>query len=272
MTPLQHIDRCADYLKERLPALPACAVTLGSGLGGLVDRFSDTTVIPYGDIPGFPKPTVAGHRGEMVFGKLAGRWILGMAGRFHYYEGHDPNVIVFPTRVLARMGVRSILITNAAGGVSLDFQAGDVMLITDHLNLTGQNPLRGDNIDDLGTRFPDMSHVYDLDYQELARRVAQEKNLSLKEGVYAWMTGPCYETPAEVRWLRTIGGDAAGMSTVPEAIAARHAGMRVAGLSLITNMAAGVLDQPLTHTEVTATANEAAPRFQAIVEGILAKM
>ncbi len=272
MTDFQHIQASADFLKNKLGQVPDRAIILGSGLGNLVDRFSDTQVIPYGDIPGFPKPTVAGHRGEMVVGTLDGVRVLGMAGRFHYYEGHPLDVIAFPARVLAVAGVKNLMITNAAGGVNTTFSPGDLMLITDHLNLTGRNPLMGGNLDELGVRFPDMSYTYPRDFQQLARDVARREGLDLKEGVYAWMSGPSYETPAEIRMLRTIGADAVGMSTVPEAIAARHAGMKIVGVSLITNMAAGVLDQPLTHEEVTETADQAAKRFEKLAIGILTGM
>lgn len=272
MTELERIDRCVQSLKEKLNVVPDRAVILGSGLGGLTGRMSDCTIIPYGDIPGFPQPTVEGHRGEMIVGQLGGKHVLAMAGRFHYYEGHPLATVIFPARVLARLGIRSLLITNAAGGVNQNFVAGDLMLIRDHLNMTGRNPLEGDNIDELGTRFPDMSKVYSPKLMDLAGSLAASLGQNLREGVYAWMSGPSYETPAEIRMLRSLGADAVGMSTVPEAIAAVHAGIEVAGISLITNMAAGVLDQALTHQEVTECANAAAPRFEALVEALLGGM
>jgi purine-nucleoside phosphorylase len=266
---LARIDTCADYLRNTLETVPDRAIILGSGLGALTERMSERQVINYTDIPGFPRPTVVGHRGELVLGKLNGVAVMALAGRFHYYEGHPLDTVVLPARVFARLGVKTLMITNAAGGVNTNFAAGDLMLITDHLNLTGKNPLMGDNLDEFGTRFPDMSYVYTPALQVLARRVAKKNGLTLREGVYAWMSGPSYETPAEVRMLRVLGADAVGMSTAPEAIAAAHSGMQVVGVSLITNMAAGVLNQALTHAEVTAAADEAAPRFETLATGIL---
>lgn len=272
MNELERIDAAAEALRGRFPAAPDRAVILGSGLGAFAGRLADACAVPYTEIDGFPKPTVEGHRGEMIVGSLGEVPVLAMAGRFHYYEGHDMATVAFPVRVLARMGVMKILVTNAAGGVNEDFRPGDLMLITDHINLTGQSPLRGDNIPEFGPRFPDMSSVYDPEYRALAGRIAHQNGFSLREGVYAWCVGPSYETPAEVRMLRALGADAVGMSTVPEAVAARHAGLKVAAVSLITNMAAGILDKPLTHREVIETADEAAPRFEALAEGMLKGM
>lgn len=269
MKHLAHIDACADFLRGRLTDLPRRAIILGSGLGGLVERLTERRHIPYAEIPGFPPPTVVGHRGELVLGKLDGRPLLALAGRFHYYEGHPLETVVLPVRVLARLGVTTLVVTNAAGGVNTAFAPGDLMLITDHLNLAGANPLMGENIPP-GTRFPDLSYAYTPALRERARQVARAQGLALREGVYAWMSGPSYETPAEIRMVRTLGADAVGMSTVPEVIAAAHAGLSVLGLSLITNMAAGVLDQPLSHEEVTDTARKAALRFENLVTGILA--
>jgi len=267
--PIAALDRAAAAIRGRLAVAPDRAIVLGSGLSGFADRLADPVVIPYAEIPGFPAPTVHGHRGQLLAGTLQGAPVLALAGRFHFYEGHPLSTVVMPVRVLARLGVKTLMLTNAAGGVNASFAPGDLMLIADHLNLTGQNPLIGDNPDELGPRFPDMTYAYDPGLKATARRAAKERGITLKEGVYAWMTGPSYETPAEIRYLRTIGADAAGMSTVPEAIAAVHAGMKVLGVSLITNLAAGVLDRPLSHQEVIETAKAAAARFEALAEGIL---
>jgi len=272
MTLLEQIDESVKHIERKISVVPEKAIVLGSGLGGLVDQMSNTVVIPYGDIPGYPKPTVEGHKGQMIIGNLDKTLILAMAGRFHYYEGHDMETVALPIRVLARLGIQKILITNAAGGVNMGFHAGDLMLITDHINFTGQNPLRGDNIEELGTRFPDMSTVYSPRIQAIAKEKAKENEIDLRQGVYAWLTGPTYETPAEIRMMRTLGADAVGMSTVPEAIVANHAKMEVLGISLITNMAAGVLNQPLSHEEVTETATLAAKKFETLVSAILEEM
>lgn len=270
MLELDRIKRAAAQLTERFGSLPDRAIVLGSGLGRFADRLSDTQRVSYAEIMGFPKPTVAGHRGEFVMGRLpSGMRVLALAGRYHYYEGYDLSMVVFPTRVLAMAGVKYLVLTNAAGGVNADFKPGDLMLITDHVNLTAQNPLRGENIIELGPRFPDMTYAYDPRGQEAARAAAQAAGLTLREGVYAWLVGPSYETPAEIRMFRTLGVDAVGMSTVPETIAALHAGLKVAGVSLITNMAAGILPQPLSHQEVIETANAAAQRFETLAEGLL---
>lgn len=272
MTITKKINTAAEFIKTRVKTIPEKAIVLGSGLGGLTDKMTNKTEIMYADIPGYPAPTVEGHKGQMIFGELDNTSVVAMAGRFHYYEGHDMETVALPIRVLAKLKIKKIMITNAAGGVNLGFHAGDLMLITDHINFTGQSPLRGDNIEEFGTRFPDMSKVYSPRLQKLAQKLAAENNIDLRQGVYAWLTGPTYETPAEIRMLRTLGADAVGMSTVPEAIVANHAKMEIAGISLITNMAAGVLDQPLTHTEVTETADKAAQIFETLASAILKEM
>lgn len=229
------------------------AIVLGSGLGAFADDLENKTVIPYEEIPGFARSTVEGHAGQLVIGNVGSVAIAAMQGRFHYYEGYTFEEVTFPIRTFAALGVKSLVLTNAAGGINVAFDQGSLMLVSDHLNLTGANPLRGANDERFGARFPDMSEVYDREYQQTAVDEARAMNLELRRGVYAAMTGPSYETPAEIRMLRTLGADAVGMSTVPEAIIARHSGMRVLALSCITNMAAGVLDKPINHEEVMET-------------------
>ena len=226
------------------------ALVLGSGLGAFADDLQDSIALPYSDIPGFARSTVEGHAGRLVMGKIGDVPVIAMQGRFHYYEGYSLDDVVFPIRVLGLMGVKSLVLTNAAGGINIALDQGALMIINDHLNLMGINPLRGPNDERLGSRFPDMSEVYSRDYQEIAVEEARKMNLELRRGIYAGLTGPSYETPAEVRLLRTIGADAVGMSTVPEAIVARHMGIKVLGISCITNMAAGVIGEPINHHEV----------------------
>lgn len=270
MLELDRIRRAAAQLADRLGFIPDRAIVLGSGLGRFTERLKDTKSVSYAEVMGFPKPTVAGHRGEFVGGVLPnGARVLALAGRYHYYEGYDLSMVVFPTRVLAMAGVKHLVLTNAAGGVNPGFAPGDLMLITDHVNFTAQNPLRGENIAELGPRFPDMTYAYDPKAQDVARAAARAAGLTLREGVYAWLNGPSYETPAEIRMLRGMGVDAVGMSTVPETLVAVHAGLKVAGVSLITNMAAGTLPQPLSHQEVIECANSAALRFETLAEGLL---
>jgi len=247
------LDAAVHLLKARLPSAPAVGVILGSGLGSFADTLEQPLRIRYDEIPGFPSSTVAGHAGQLVFG-LEGRVpVVALAGRVHYYEGHGMPAVVFPARVLARLGCRTVIVTNAAGGVNTAFASGDLMLISDHINAFGANPLIGPNDDDLGPRFPDMSDAYGRELRELAKRVAATVHVKLQEGVYVGLPGPSYETPAEIRALRVWGADAVGMSTVPEVIALRHMGVGVLGLSCITNMAAGVLAQKLDHKEVLET-------------------
>lgn len=240
-------------VKARIPNAPAVGVILGSGLGEFADALEGTTSIRFDEIPGFPRSTVVGHAGKLVFGVVDAVPVAVLAGRIHYYEGHPMALTVFPARVLARLGCRTMIVTNAAGGINTSFAVGDLMLITDHVNAFGTNPLIGPNDDELGPRFPDMSNAYRKDLRELALRVARGANVKLREGVYIGVHGPSYETPAEIRAFRTLGADAVGMSTVPEVIALNHMGVGVVGLSCITNMAAGVLDRKLDHREVLET-------------------
>jgi purine-nucleoside phosphorylase len=257
------VDEAAKALGARGDFSPSFGVILGSGLGAFADAVQGVT-IPYGEIPGFPRPTVQGHSGML---KLGGA-VAVMAGRFHYYEGHPIQDVVLPVVLLHRLGVRTLIVTNAAGGINAGYAPGDLVLIRDHINMTGVNPLRGPN-PDLGPRFPDMSTAYAPRLRELARSVSP---LPLQEGVYAAMQGPSYETPAEVRMLAALGADLVGMSTVPEVIVASYLGMAVLGISCVTNMAAGILPQPLDHREVMARGREAGPRFIALLSALLARL
>jgi purine-nucleoside phosphorylase len=241
------------YLETKLPATPAVGVILGSGLGDFAESLEQPTVIPYDEIPEFPRSNVVGHAGKLYFGVVDRVPAVVLSGRIHYYEGHPMSAVVFPARVLGRLGCRTVIVTNAAGGINTRYKSGDLMLISDHINAFGTNPLMGPNDDDLGPRFPDMSDAYRKDLREVARRAAEAAGVKLQEGVYVGNHGPSYETPAEIRMLRTWGADAVGMSTVPEVIALNQMGVGVVGLSCITNMAAGVLPQKLDHKEVLET-------------------
>jgi len=266
------IGEAAERIRARIGEVPGTALVLGSGLGGLADEIEGGVVLPYAEIPHFPASTAPGHAGRLVAGRLDGNPVLAMQGRFHFYEGYALEGVVFPVRVFRRLGVKRLFLTNAAGGVNATFSPGDFIAIGDHLNLTGRNPLIGPNDESLGLRFFDLSKAYDPALRELAHRAARELGLGLHEGVYAWFTGPSFETPAEIRMARTLGADAVGMSTVPEVIAAVHAGLRVLAISCITNMAAGMLDQPVTGEEVLEISKKNGPRFSALVRRILALM
>ena len=247
-------------------------VILGSGLGDYAEALEDAVKLPYSEIPGFPRSTVAGHAGMWCCGTLYGKRVVMMQGRFHYYEGYGMKDVTLPVRVMHKIGVKTLVVTNAAGGVNLGYHPGELMVIGDMFSMTAQNPLIGPNLDAFGPRFPDMSCAFDKELRALAHECANEQGFALREGVYAQMTGPTYETPAEIRMLRTLGADAVGMSTVPEVIVARHGGMRVLGISCITNMAAGILDQPLNHAEVTETANRVKGQFRNLLDRIIEKM
>lgn len=247
----------------------AVAVVLGSGLSEYAAGLPEAVAVPYSEIPGFPRPTVSGHAGTLVsadFGNVRG---LVLAGRAHYYEGHELADVVLAVRAVAIAGCRAVLLTNAAGGVNRDFNPGDLVIISDHLNLTGRNPLMGPNDDRLGTRFPDMSEVYSRRLRLVIAATARQQGFDMPEGVYAWLTGPSYETPAEIRMAGVVGADLVGMSTVPEAIALRHMGVEVAGISLVTNLAAGISASPLSHEEVKETADAAADRFAGLLDALL---
>lgn len=266
------IENAKTYLEEKLKGKkPQIGLILGSGLGILAEEIKSPTVIKYQDIPGFPASTVAGHKGQLVIGELEGKMVVAMQGRFHFYEGYDMSLVTLPVRVMKAIGVKKLIVTNAAGGINENFAAGNLMLIQDHINQFGTNPLIGENDNAQGVRFPDMSKAYSRELLTLAENVAAEKNIDVQKGVYVGTTGPSYETPAEVRMLRTLGGDAVGMSTVPEVIAARHSGIEVLGISCISNMAAGILDQPLTHDEVMETTELVKQDFLSLVKSIIQK-
>lgn len=269
---LGSIREAAAYIKSKGAGTPDIGLILGSGLGILADLIKDGISIPYHDIPHFPVSTVEGHEGELLIGTIEGRKVVMMKGRFHMYEGYGPETTAFPVRVMKELGVKSLLVTNAAGGVNTGYTPGDLMLLTDHLNLTGRNPLIGPNDPELGVRFPDMSEPYSRRLLQAARDVAKEQNFTFREGVYAGLLGPTYETPAEIVMLRRLGADAVGMSTVSETIVARHAGIEVLGISCITNMAAGILNQPLSHDEVMETAERVRETFLGLVLALIPKM
>ncbi|GIP32312.1 purine-nucleoside phosphorylase [Paenibacillus sp. J2TS4] len=269
---LSRLEETANWIRERISITPTMGLILGSGLGVLAESLEQPAVLPYREIPHFPVSTVEGHAGELVFGQWGGRPLVMMKGRFHLYEGYDGEAVTYPVRVMKALGVQTLLVTNSAGGINPSYQVGDFMLIRDHINFMFRNPLIGPNDDRLGPRFPDMSEGYSRRLLELAKRTASRLKIKVKEGVYVGMTGPTYETPAEVRMLRMLGGDAAGMSTVPEVIAARHAGIEVFGVSCITNMAAGMLDQPLSHAEVVATANRVQPQFIELMQALISEV
>ena len=266
---LKKINEAKEYIQEKLGYTPELALILGSGLGVLGEEVEDKTVIDYKDIPNFPVSTVEGHKSRFVFGTMNGRKVAVMQGRFHYYEGYKIQETVFPIWVMRALGIKKLIVTNAAGGINTSFDPGDLMLIKDHINFACINPLIGPNLEEFGVRFPDMSAAYSPRMMEIARKCAESHNVKIKEGVYMYLTGPNYETPAEIRAFRTIGADAVGMSTVPEVIAANHSGMEVLGISCITNMAAGILDQPLNHQEVMDTAERVRVNFTALVKSII---
>ena len=266
---MENLKKAADYIKSRTDYKPQIGLVLGSGLGVLAEEIEDSVVIDYSDIPDFPVSTVEGHAGKMVIGRLQGKTVLALQGRFHYYEGYDMERVVFPVRVMILLGIKDLLVTNAAGGVEPSWSPGDLMLITDHINFTAVNPLRGPNMEEFGPRFNDMTTAYTPELKDMARKVSSVLNITLREGVYVFTGGPSFETPAEVRMVNILGGHAVGMSTVPEVVTAVHGGMRVLGLSCITNMAAGILDQPLNHEEVMETGARVRGKFLSLVKGLL---
>lgn len=266
---IKKIQNAADFLKEKYSNTPKIGLILGSGLGVLADEIENPVKIPYNEIPDFPISTVEGHAGQLVFGILKGVEVIAMQGRFHFYEGYGMDKVTFPVRVMKELGVDMLIVTNAAGGVNESFEAGDLMIISDHINFTGANPLIGPNDSKFGPRFPDMSEAYTKELRNAAKEIAARLNINIKEGVYFGFSGPVYETPAEIRMVRTLGGDAVGMSTVPEVIVARHGGMKVLGISCITNMAAGILDQPLSHEEVIETTERVKANFLLYIKEIV---
>jgi len=266
------VEKSAAMVRGGCGALPETAIVLGSGLGDFAGTLVDAVTMPYGDLPYWPASRVVGHEGQLVIGNVGGMRVAALSGRAHFYEGHDLGTVVFATRVMGRIGVRRLILTNAAGGINTGFAQGALMIIDDHINMLGSNPLIGMNDDRFGTRFPDMSEVYSARLRRIADDAARAKGVPVSHGIYIAVHGPSYETPAEIRFFRTIGADAVGMSTVPEAIAARHMGIEVLGISCITNMAAGVLPQPLVHDEVMETARRERGSFIALLEGIVERL
>jgi purine-nucleoside phosphorylase len=268
----QHAERAAKFILSKTKLRPRIALVLGSGLGAFADEFSSATKIPYAKIPGFPRSTAIGHAGQLVIGKVGDVAVAGMQGRVHLYEGYSVKEVAFPIRVFARLSIQAVILTNAAGGIKKEFSQGRLVVLKDHINLQGVNPLSGPNDENFGPRFPDMTSAYDKKFREIALAGGQQLGIGLAEGTYAALTGPSYETPAEIRYLRSIGSDLVGMSTVPEVIAARHSGIRVLGISCVTNAAAGILDQPLDHREVLETAERVKSQFISLLSAILPKM
>lgn len=272
---IAEIDQIADEIRERVSTMPKIGMILGSGLGPLADDVENPTVIPYQELSGWPVSTVEGHTGSLVIGTLQGKNVLVMNGRIHYYEGYQMSQVTLPIRVMQRLGIEILIVTNAAGGVNQNFTPGNPMLITDHFNLLGMagpNPLRGPNLDEFGPRFPDMSQAYDRELAEIARQTAEELDLTLHEGVYVCLAGPTFETPADLRFLLRAGVDAVGMSTVPEVIVANHGGQRVLGISGITNQSNLHGESETTHEEVIETGKILAPKIMALIRGVLVKL
>ncbi len=266
---LTRLEETVRAVRARTPLVPKVGAVLGSGLGGLVDAVKDPTLLPYKDIPHFPVGRVAGHAGKLALGTLEGIPVALCQGRVHHYEGWTQEDLAYNVRVLWKLGVKTVILTNAAGATNPSFRPGDLMLMTDHLNLLAGSPLRGENVEAMGPRFPDLSRVYDAGLRETTLRIARELKIPVVTGIYAAVLGPQYETPAEVRMLRLLGADAIGMSTVPEAIAAAHVGMRVLGVSCITNLAAGITDQPLNHEEVLETGRRVTESFVALLRRVI---
>lgn len=269
---ISRINEARDYIVSRSGFVPEIALILGSGLGDMAEEAENKIIIDYKDIPNFPVSTVQGHKGRLIFGTIRGRKVVFMQGRFHYYEGYKMEEVVFPVWVFKALGVKKLIVTNAAGGVNIGYRPGDLMLIKDHINYTNNNPLIGPNIEEFGPRFPDMSEAYSRELQEIVRSCASDIGISLQEGTYIFLTGPSYETPAEIRALRILGADAVGMSTVPEVVAAKHCGIMSVGISCITNMAAGILDQPLNHREVMETADRVKANFTKLIKSVVERI
>ena len=272
---MDYFDQCesaAAVLRERIGGVPDVAIVLGSGLGDFADGVADAVATPYGEIPHWPASAVIGHAGKLVVGTRAGKRIAALSGRAHFYEGHQLQTVAFATRVLGRLGVQRLILTNAAGGINLSFTPGTLMIMDDHINLLGSNPLVGPNDERFGPRFPDMTEVYSSRLRRIADAAAAARGVPVTHGVYVAVHGPSYETPAEIRFLRTIGADAVGMSTVPEALVARHMGLEVLGISCITNPAAGVVPEPLHHDEVMEVARRVKGQFSALLEGIIERL
>lgn len=268
----QRVKESGSFIKEKIQRAPDIGLILGSGLGSLADELKNPVVINYSEIPNFPISTVEGHDGELVFGELEGKSILCMKGRFHYYEGYALEEVTLPIRVMSYIGIKNLIVTNAAGGINLGFKPGDLMIISDHINISGLNPLRGPNMDEMGVRFPSCTNVYTKEIRQIAKKAVKEIGIELQEGVYAYCPGPTYETPAEIRAFRVLGADAIGMSTAPETVVAVHCGMKILGISCITNMASGILDKPLSHEEVFETAMKTKEKFIKVIKTCLGSM
>jgi purine-nucleoside phosphorylase len=271
-TEFARAERAAKYIRTKTRLRPQIALVLGSGLGAFADELTDAVRIPYEKIPGFPRSTAIGHAGRLVIGKSGKVVVAAMQGRVHFYEGYSAREVAFPMRVFGRLGIRAAILTNAAGGINLEFKQGALAVIRDHINLQGTNPLIGPNDERFGPRFPDMTQAYWSSYRKSALVEAKKLGIDVQEGVYAALSGPSYETPAEIRYLRTIGADLVGMSTVPEVIVARHMGVRVLGISCVTNMAAGILDRPLDHAEVIETGERVKGQFIALLRAVLPRI
>lgn len=260
------------YIKQYVPMEIETGVILGSGLGDLADEIENKIIVPYKDIPNMPSTTVSGHKGQFVIGKLCGKNVIMMQGRFHFYEGHKMDTLALPIYIMKYLGVKKLIVTNAAGGVNEGYKPGDLMLIKDHINFSFDNPLIGENDEEIGPRFPDMTRAYPEELRKIAKNCAHKLNINLQEGVYFMMTGPTYETPSEIKMARILGGDAVGMSTVPDVISAVHCGLPVLGISCITNMAAGILDKPLNHKEVIETSQKVKSQFTSLIKSIISEM
>jgi len=272
LTEFDRAEAAAQFIFSKTALRPQIALVLGSGLGAFADEFENATKIPYADIPHFPRSTAIGHAGQLVVGLVGDIPVVGMQGRVHLYEGYSAKEVAFPIRVFSRMGVKAAVLTNAAGGIKREFGQGQLVVIKDHINLQGVNPLTGPNDENFGPRFPDMTVAYDRRFREIAVGEGNRNRIGLYEGIYAALPGPSYETPAEIRYLRGIGADLVGMSTVPEMIAARHSGIRVLGISCVTNAAAGILDQPLDHKEVLDTAERVKGQFIALLKMVIPRI
>lgn len=272
MNDLEMIQSCVKAIRGKTDFIPEVGLILGSGLGDYAERIENKVIIPYKELPGFPVSTVAGHAGQFVLGEINGRKVIAMQGRVHYYEGYTQRQITMPVRIMKCLGVGKMIITNAAGGVNKEFKPGTLMMIQDHINFSGSNPLIGKNPDEFGIRFPDMTNVYSKKYQEQLKELSLKEGIKLEEGIYMMLSGPSYETPAEVRMAEIFGADAVGMSTVPEAIVCAQMGICVLGISCITNCAAGILDQPLNHAEVVETANRVKAEFVKVIDIALEKV
>jgi purine-nucleoside phosphorylase len=265
-------NEAAAFIRSKTTLQPKVALVLGSGLGGFADELTAPTVIPYAQVPHFPVSSAQGHAGNLVIGKVGDVAVVAMQGRVHYYEGHSLQRVTFPIRVFSRLGIKAVLLTNAAGGINLQLEQGALVVLKDHINLQGGNPLLGPNDDRFGVRFPDMSEAYASDFRKLALEQGKRLGIKISDGVYVVVPGPSYETPAEIRFFRTIGADLVGMSTVPETIVARHCGMKVLAISCVTNMAAGILDQPLDHAEVLETGERVKNSFVALLKAVIPRM